>query len=502
MKSVKTTRFQITASLILFAGVSAFEVRAAGSPEPTLRSYVEKSQRRQAYGVYVKKHKFGWAIDEMKLGQWHGKDVAVSLFEMKGSFTSAGETARFEDRSRTYFSLEGNGEIVFGEETTIEDGNETSRIAERQGNEIVITSRSRTGESTRREPVPRETIQLMRQLETWLSKPPKRGATFENFSTSWNEEKIENRELISYRGRKSILWGGVRTLVELVNVNIEGMTVDFEMLADGTPIKGMMGGLFELRAEKEAIAKMPGTQPFDMLEASSIRVDKDLGDPKDLDSLTLRITGMENFPFPTSHRQRIRSRSGKTVILELSPDHRLDPAVNLSEAERNRFLKPTSAIQSDDEAFRSLARKIVEDEKGGLEKTRRLEKWVFSNVRQTMAANTSSALDVLNNRAGDCTEITLLFVTLARAAGIPAREVGGVMYANDVPPLFGWHAWAEIYDGHQWVSVDPTWNEVYVDAGHIKLSEDSNDWAWVNLLGKMKIKVVKFARQPNRDRGE
>ena len=31
---------------------------------------------------------------------------------------------------------------------------------------------------------------------------------------------------------------------------------------------------------------------------------------------------------------------------------------------------------------------------------------------------------------------------------------------------------------------------VYVDATHLKLSEGTNDFAWINLLGRLKIRVV------------
>ena len=105
----------------------------------------------------------------------------------------------------------------------------------------------------------------------------------------------------------------------------------------------------------------------------------------------------------------------------------------------------------------------------------------FGNLRQTYAANASTAVRILDNRAGDCSEHALLLVALARAAGIPAREVGGLAYPGDEPPLFGWHAWTEIHDGSQWVSVDPMWNQVYVDATHIKLTEDVSDLSWFNV---------------------
>jgi hypothetical protein len=73
--------------------------------------------------------------------------------------------------------------------------------------------------------------------------------------------------------------------------------------------------------------------------------------------------------------------------------------------------------------------------------------------------------------------------------------VGGLAYVRASKPLLGWHAWAEIHDGHQWVSVDPTWDQYFVDATHIKLSEGSQDSAWTNIAGKVKVKVLDFKRR-------
>ncbi len=64
-----------------------------------------------------------------------------------------------------------------------------------------------------------------------------------------------------------------------------------------------------------------------------------------------------------------------------------------------------------------------------------------------------------------CTEFTDLFVTLARAAGIPAREVNGFAYTQNgtLRPLSllrdVLHAWPEYWDAttSHWVAVDPTW---------------------------------------------
>jgi len=66
-----------------------------------------------------------------------------------------------------------------------------------------------------------------------------------------------------------------------------------------------------------------------------------------------------------------------------------------------------------------------------------------------------------------CTEFTDLFVTLARAKGIPAREIEGFAYSNNpkIKPVSLQndilHAWPEYYDStaKTWKAVDPTWGK-------------------------------------------
>ena len=72
---------------------------------------------------------------------------------------------------------------------------------------------------------------------------------------------------------------------------------------------------------------------------------------------------------------------------------------------------------------------------------------------------------LLNPNSAVCLEFTDLFVTLARAAGIPAREVNGYAYTDNTNqrPLSlikdVLHAWPEYYsyEKQAWIMVDPTW---------------------------------------------
>lgn len=78
------------------------------------------------------------------------------------------------------------------------------------------------------------------------------------------------------------------------------------------------------------------------------------------------------------------------------------------------------------------------------------------------------AVEALENKSSAiCTEFTDLFIALARATGIPAREANGYAYTTNpaLRPLSleedVLHAWPEYYDQNLalWKPVDPTWGK-------------------------------------------
>lgn len=69
------------------------------------------------------------------------------------------------------------------------------------------------------------------------------------------------------------------------------------------------------------------------------------------------------------------------------------------------------------------------------------------------------ALSILKDRAGDCTEHSILTVALLRANGIPARAVVGIIlaeYFGGYKDVFVYHMWAEAYRNGRWELVDST----------------------------------------------
>jgi transglutaminase-like putative cysteine protease len=68
-------------------------------------------------------------------------------------------------------------------------------------------------------------------------------------------------------------------------------------------------------------------------------------------------------------------------------------------------------------------------------------------------------LSILKDRAGDCTEHSILTVSLLRASGIPARAVVGIIlseYFNGRRDVFVYHMWVEACVNKKWILVDST----------------------------------------------
>jgi len=99
--------------------------------------------------------------------------------------------------------------------------------------------------------------------------------------------------------------------------------------------------------------------------------------------------------------------------------------------------------------------------------TKRLIAWVRDSIRPHVSFEMSTPQHVLLTRAGDCNELTQLFVALARARGLTARPVTGLLYVDG---KFYYHAWAEVLL-KDWVPVDPMLGQAPADAAHIRLMQ-------------------------------
>jgi transglutaminase-like putative cysteine protease len=175
----------------------------------------------------------------------------------------------------------------------------------------------------------------------------------------------------------------------------------------------------------------------------------------------------------------------------------------------NPWLAPEPLVQSDDPEIIATARAIVGDERDVLRAARRIHEWVFENVEKRSSAGVPSAVEVLKTRSGDCNEHTVLYVALARAAGIPTRLAVGLVWANarGAGPGLYYHAWPEVYAGVSgiaafttpetsggWYALDPTLGQEPADTGHLRFLVGGLERQvdLLKLIGKLEVEVLPY----------
>ncbi len=133
------------------------------------------------------------------------------------------------------------------------------------------------------------------------------------------------------------------------------------------------------------------------------------------------------------------------------------------------WLTPTSCAQSDHPEIAARARELTQGAVDAWEAARRLRAWVAAEVDSSMGFAFASALETLRRRQGDCTEMALLLTALARAAGLPARAVYGLV-ASDGALIS--HMWTEVWVG-EWRPLDAALGGEQVSPARLRLAETS-----------------------------
>ena len=139
--------------------------------------------------------------------------------------------------------------------------------------------------------------------------------------------------------------------------------------------------------------------------------------------------------------------------------------------ELEHFLRPTKLLPTDG-IVKETAGEITSGAKTDLEKARAIYEWIVDNTfrnPRTRGCGIGNIRFMLESRdlGGKCADLNALYVGLARAAGLPARDVYGIRVAKSE---LGYkslgtssenitkaqHCRAEVYiGGYGWVPVDP-----------------------------------------------
>ncbi len=167
--------------------------------------------------------------------------------------------------------------------------------------------------------------------------------------------------------------------------------------------------------------------------------------------------------------------------------------------EQTQYLESDAFVQSDHPKIRNQAISITGNEEDPWQRSLKIHEWVFSRLDKEPVVSIPSALEVLEQRRGDCNEHTVLFTALARAASLPTRIAIGIVWSDELEGFY-YHAWPEVYlevgpqgrPGPGWTWMDPTLGQPLADATHIKLLNGGIE-SWPQLLpylGKLEIEVL------------
>jgi transglutaminase-like putative cysteine protease len=157
----------------------------------------------------------------------------------------------------------------------------------------------------------------------------------------------------------------------------------------------------------------------------------------------------------------------------------LDPknvqATDVTQGELKRFTSEAPHVVFT-EKIKNLVHELAGNETNPLINAKAFYDWIAGNIQYSYAREYSTLTNIgeycFANRYGDCGQEAMLFITMCRAQGIPARwQTGWDLYPNshDI------HDWTEIYIApYGWVPVD-AWAGIYTHRYCTSVSQAERD---------------------------
>ncbi len=308
-------------------------------------------------------------------------------------------------------------------------------------------------------------------------------------------------------GGKSYHATVIKTVTSLSGESKEWLDEEGELLQDDSAL-----GVKMVREDSGAAAP-PTTAyvpPPDFAVATSIRTQTVITNPRAVKFLRLRVDGIPEERLVLSDARQsaqVQHENGKLSVIYTirTGDEGVGNRVSGVGSEGRHptpdtlspkpYLAAAPYLEVDDPRIRKQAREIVGGATDPLEKARRVRAWVHAHMKPEMDIGiVRSATDVLAHPVGVCRDYAVLFAALARAAGVPARVCGGIVYFHG---SFYYHAWSEIQPvpgADRWVAFDATLPTDFVDATHLKFAQGDPTAMFqaVRVVGQLKAQVLEY----------
>nr|WP_199045927.1 transglutaminase-like domain-containing protein [Dyella sp. ASV24] len=259
----------------------------------------------------------------------------------------------------------------------------------------------------------------------------------------------------------------------------------------------MLGHELDMVACSQACALAP-VQDIDMLRAAMVDSPEPVSASMRREVLryVIHATDDDARPVIATDEQRVAPLGHGDWLVEVgSATAGGQPGPTAEDTQANAWL------QSDAPELRALASNAAQGTSDDLQTMNRLRNFTSSYLAgHRGSGGYASALEVVRTRQGDCKGYAVLLAALARARGIPARVVTGMVYADHYAGssrVFVPHAWVQAWVDGRWQSFDAALGQF--DSAHIALDTgDGDPWHFANLsnlFGQMRIAQVAPAQE-------
>ncbi len=461
--------FPTSLAAIVLVGLVHFGRAEEPTRLPLRGDEIKKRLTTEFYGISMGGKKVGWIQDEMKL--LAGPDpVYVCKSRMIINIVSAG--AKMQRSVDSVLEFDGHAPYAFrGGIDRMTDG--------KVGREIVLKRTKQRFEAIIRvdgkefqKTIPAIDYTLSDRLSTWtwLRQGAKPGDCIVTNGFNFDDLAIELTRIRLTAKSQTLLHGRMVPCQEVESCNVGEKVSALECYDPKTRrmLVATVPGVMDIQVEDEKTAKIVEDAP-DLFEKTKIRFDRPVGEPSSITGLILETIGGRDLGLVNQPCQEVRRKESGEFILKLG---KLGPgSVKADPQEIAAALKETGNCPISHPKVRELARKAVGDAKSPREKVERLVHFVNHFITYDLNSNPMTVDELIAVRKGKCVDFAALFTTLARAEGIPAREASGLYYTGDRAQLVAGHAWNDVALDGRWVGVDPTADEVELDAMHIQFDE-------------------------------
>lgn len=477
------------AFLALLAVLALPAAAPAGEPSDVMK--VKRPKGGEYLGLYLMGQKVGYVFQDVDYVA--GKaDRVVGRSETYFRATVGGKVAERRIQETRVYEAKPKGRLVsFLVEQTGDGGDQRLEATATQAGLTVVRKRPGYPNQILQLAPSGEKVEDADQVRVALL----RGKRVEGTIT-------DSQDLQAYQvtttpgGASERIVGGVRVKLRSATTLSKKEKVPIEVFVaeSGDTIEMNLGNAMVARAEPESVAKrLDQVELFGLTRVVLPRMLKssELSIPG---AVALVVSGLpQKFQVDTA-RQTFKPLPRGKILVTIrapAPEPKKRKPLPLRDPHGGIYLATSIVVESDNADIRAQAKQIVGGEKDAYAAATKIVRWVYRTVEKGYGRSSDRATDVLRTKRGDCTEHSLLAVSLMRAMGIPAKRVDGLVYmvSEDKVPAYYWHEWVEAYVG-EWIQMDPTFGQDVADAGHFAVGEEGNAEI-VPLIGQLKVEEVR-----------